>query len=207
MKKPLAVEADGLRLGDGDAPTWSWTDVVDVDFPTSFSVRIALRSGQQRQVGFPDREQRRAFAAAYEDAVQAGVGSSHLPLPRLPTSPQTVQLLTISEVPKRAISQVLGLVSAHVVMSRGLFSDAGSDLKSVIGGNLGGIEAAIGQGLKEARNRLSADAARLGADAVVGIRIELTSVSDKAEAVLIVGTAVATRAQPRQVGSTYPGDD
>lgn len=103
-----------------------------------------------------------------------------------------VPLLTVSFVPGREVVAVAGLVTAQSVMSRDLFSDAGSDLKSTIGGSLKGMERAVAAAVASARRDLAACAMSLGGDSVIGVTVSIAGVGDKAQAILLSGTAVRT---------------
>ena len=122
---------------------------------------------------------------------QASTAPPH-PASVAPGSVPPVPLLTIPHVPGREIVEVRGLVSACTVMSRHVFSDIGSDFRSIGGGNLGGIERAIGDAIEQARQRLYVQAYLAGADTVIGVSVGLETVADKAQAVVITGTAVRT---------------
>ena len=110
-----------------------------------------------------------------------------------PAAAPAVPLLTLPSFPGREVVEVLGHVMAHPVMSRDFLSDAGSDLASTFGGRLEGMETAISLAAEEARRQLHEQAARVGADAVIGLAVSVESVSAKAQAVLMSGTAVRTR--------------
>lgn len=99
-------------------------------------------------------------------------------------------MTTTPELPGRVIDEPLSVVSGACVMSRNMFSDMGSDLSSLGGGTLGGIEKAVETARQTAMERLEAAARDLGADAVVGIDMSVQTVSDKAQLVMMLGTAV-----------------
>ena len=105
-------------------------------------------------------------------------------------------LLTLEHVPGHAITESLGSVVALSVLSRNFISDFGSDLKNVLGGSLGGMETAIETAFGTAQESLSRKASALGADAVIGLQLQLESVSDKAQAIMLIGTAVRLTREP-----------
>ncbi|MDQ6641979.1 MAG: YbjQ family protein [Actinomycetota bacterium] len=79
------------------------------------------------------------------------------------------------------------------MISRSALCDLGSDLTSVFRGNLEGIEKAIHMCTEQVRERMYLEAERVGADAIVGLSVRLESAADKAQAVLMAGTAVLSR--------------
>lgn len=193
----LTLNDDGIRLGGRQSQEWSWSVISSVEFPNAFSAKISASGSDPVQVGFAGRAEQREFAQSFARVASNSKGpASHLPAP---AAVGVLPLLTISEVPGRVVTQSLGLVTATCVMSRGYFSDVGSDLKSVFGGNLAGMEKAIAQAVADARSKLERSARELGADAVVGVSIDIAAVADKAEAVLAAGTAVRTAAASQPV--------
>jgi uncharacterized protein YbjQ (UPF0145 family) len=193
----LVLTEDGLRLGGKQPQQWAWTDIASIDFPNSFSIRIASVNSDPVQIGFSNREEQREFATRYTELASHSEGpAGHLSVPRVAPQSISFPLLSIHEVPGRVLTDALGLVTAQCVMSRGAFSDAGSDLKSIFGGNLAGMEKAISNAITSVRADLVREARALGADAVLGVTVSLASVADKAEAVLASGTAVRTAPVP-----------
>ena len=66
------------------------------------------------------------------------------------------------------------------------------DIKSVVGGNLKGMERAVGDAIAAARRDLAAAARAVQADTVIGIGVAVAGFGDKAETVVLSGTAVVT---------------
>lgn len=114
------------------------------------------------------------------------------PAPVGPSSPE-VPLLTTPTFPGREVAEVVGLVTATAVMSRNFVSDWGSDIVSAFGGNLEGVERSISSCVQQVRERLYEQVEALEADAVIGLSVSLETVADKAQAVLMSGTAVRLR--------------
>jgi uncharacterized protein YbjQ (UPF0145 family) len=71
-----------------------------------------------------------------------------------------------------------------------MFSDLGSDISSVVGGNLEGVEKAITKGLDQVRLRMYQQVEIVGGNCVVGLSVQVESVADKAQAIILAGTAV-----------------
>ncbi|MDX6548929.1 MAG: hypothetical protein QOG33_2479 [Gaiellales bacterium] len=113
----------------------------------------------------------------------SALSTSTLNQPLLPMS-------TLDGIYGHRISADLGIVSGFSVMSRNMFSDVGSDLQSAFGGRLGGIEEAIRTAHREAERSLSGQARTREADGIVGVRATVETVADKAQMVLLMGTAV-----------------
>lgn len=176
----VALDDDSVTVAvAGETRSWSRTSLM-VSYPTSFAVLLA-GEGRELPVGFRSTAEQREF----REALSPGPAN---------ISTANIQLSSLLQPIGRETVASLGLVRAHAVMSRNVLSDAGSDLMSFFGGSLGGIEAAIESALRDAEQRLRRSAAQLGADHVLNVAIALETVSDKAQAILMTGTAVQTRA-------------
>ena len=87
--------------------------------------------------------------------------------------------------------QSLGLVTAHSVRARNAISKMGSSFKSTFGGHIGGFEKLYNMLKDDAITALQENAAAMGADAVVGLRMEYVELPDTESASLhVYGTAV-----------------
>ena len=104
-----------------------------------------------------------------------------------------MQLLTIDYVPGREIMQSLGLVTGSVVSSKHLGKDFMAGMKTLVGGEIKGYTEMLEDARRIALERIQAEAARLGADAIVGIRLTSSSVMQSAAEVTAYGTAVKLR--------------
>ena len=99
-------------------------------------------------------------------------------------------LSTIEHIPGRETAQVLGLVSGSVVSSKHLGKDFMAGMKTLVGGEIRGYTEMLEDARRIALERIQAEAARLGADAIVGIRLTSSSVMQSAAEVTAYGTAV-----------------
>lgn len=186
----LAFSDGGLLVGgpDGDVnvPHEAW---LGIEFPNAYCAVLPLSPDASVQVGFATRDEQKAFANELKDQ-QIARGIIPAEARGEPTPRAKVALYTIAEIPGRRIISALGMVTSESVMSRGLFSDAGSDFKSVVGGNLVGMERAVREAVESAKTSLANSARQLGGDAVIGVSVSIAGVGDKAEAIVMAGTAV-----------------
>ena len=102
-------------------------------------------------------------------------------------------LLTIDTVPGREIGESLGLVTGSVVSSKHLGKDFMAGMKTLVGGEIKGYTEMLEDARRIALERLQAQAAALGADAIVGIRLTSSAVMAGAAEVTAYGTAVKLR--------------
>jgi uncharacterized protein YbjQ (UPF0145 family) len=114
--------------------------------------------------------------------------SAEVPLPA--ESDRTVLLLNSAELPSREITDVLGLVQGHTVFAIWLGKDLSAIVRLILGGELTEYTEMMGRAREAATNRMTAQAAKMGADAVINVRYMTTSVVGSAAELLAYGTAV-----------------
>jgi len=109
----------------------------------------------------------------------------------LPTEPDsTVLLLNSDAVPGRQTREILGLVQGHTVFAIWLGKDLSALIRLVLGGELTEYTDMMGRARTTATNRMIAQAAKMGADAVINVRYMTTSVVGSAAELFAYGTAV-----------------
>lgn len=102
---------------------------------------------------------------------------------------------TADTFPDREIETTIGLVSTNAVRARHVGRDILAGLKNLVGGEIGAYQQLLVESREEAIHRLEQEAAGLGADAIVGMRMATSSIAQGASEVLVYGTAVKLRAQ------------
>lgn len=123
---------------------------------------------------------------AVEQRSLAGAGEA--PLTAAPD--RSVLLLNSDALPGREIAEVLGLVQGHTVFAVWLGKDLSAIVRLVLGGELTEYTEMMGTARSVATDRMTAQAARMGADAVINVRYMTTSVVGSAAELLVYGTAV-----------------
>lgn len=186
----MHAEQNVLRIGDPslEGRLIQWDEIEELTHPNLASVRLRLAE-ESLDVAFMSRSERDRFSRLAEQLRVPGAAKSILPTPSLSSD---FPLLTIDHVPGRQIVEVRGFVTSQAVMSRHVFSDMGSDLKNVVGGNLGGMEKAVARAIDAAKQGLARAAFATHADAVVGVTLSIAGFGTKAEAIVMSGTAVRT---------------
>ena len=97
---------------------------------------------------------------------------------------------TMNDLPGYEIQEVYGEVFGLTVRSRNIGSQIGAGLKSIIGGELGGMTKMLAQGRQEAIERLSAEAESKGANAIVAMRFDTSDMGTGWTEICAYGTAV-----------------
>jgi uncharacterized protein YbjQ (UPF0145 family) len=114
--------------------------------------------------------------------------STEGPLPA--ESDRTVLILNSTILPGREITEILGLVQGHTVFAIWLGKDLSAIIRLILGGELTEYTEMMGRARAAATNRMIAQAAEMGADAIINVRYMTTSVVGSAAELLAYGTAV-----------------
>lgn len=99
-------------------------------------------------------------------------------------------LTTTETVPQREITEILGIARGSTVRARNIGRDIFAGLKNIVGGEIEEYTKLQAHAREQAMQRLEQDAARMGADAVVNIRLTTAMVMQGAAEILAFGTAV-----------------
>jgi len=123
-------------------------------------------------------------------ALEQKTGKSPAEVLLQPESEAGVLLLNSAEVPGRATREILGLVQGHTVYAIWLGKDLSAIVRLILGGELTEYTEMMGMARQTATNRMMAQAAEMGADAIINVRYMTTSVVGSAAELLVYGTAV-----------------
>lgn len=96
----------------------------------------------------------------------------------------------IESVPGKTIVEHYGLVSGSTIRSRNIFVDILSYLKNLVGGELRGYSSLLKDSQAQAVERMMAQAAQIGANAVINVRFSTSSVTSGAAEIYAYGSAV-----------------
>ena len=110
--------------------------------------------------------------------------------PAEPDADGSVLLLNSDAVPGKDVSEILGLVQGHTVFAVSLGKDLSAIVRLLLGGELTEYTEMMGKARSTSTARMSAQAADLGADAIINVRYMTTSVVGTAAELLVYGTAV-----------------
>jgi uncharacterized protein YbjQ (UPF0145 family) len=105
-------------------------------------------------------------------------------------SDRAVLLLNSAALPGREITAILGLVQGHTVFAIWLGKDLSAIVRLIVGGELTEYTEMMGKARETAADRMVAQAAEMGADAIINVRYMTTSVVASAAELLVYGTAV-----------------
>lgn len=93
-------------------------------------------------------------------------------------------------IPGKKITQHFGLVQGSTVRAKHVGRDLMASLKNIFGGELVGYTELLQESREEAVERMKAQAAAVGANAVLNVRFSTSSVTQGAAELFAYGTAV-----------------
>jgi uncharacterized protein YbjQ (UPF0145 family) len=99
-------------------------------------------------------------------------------------------IVNTPDIPTHQISEILGIVRGSTVRARNAGQDILAGFKNMMGGEITQYTRLLATAREEALRRMSEDAMRLGADAIVNVRFTTSAVAQGAAEILVYGTAV-----------------
>ena len=102
-------------------------------------------------------------------------------------------LVNTPTVPNKAITEVHGIARGSTVRARNVGSDLFAGLKNIVGGEISEYTKLQADSREQALQRMREDAERLGANAVVNVRITTSMVMQGCSEILAYGTAVTVK--------------
>ena len=99
-------------------------------------------------------------------------------------------ITTTENIPNREITEILGIARGSTVRAKSVASDFMAGLKNFVGGELDEYTKLQAQAREQALQRMTHDAQKLGADAIVNIRLTTSTITQGASEILAYGTAV-----------------
>jgi len=101
-----------------------------------------------------------------------------------------VIISTTETIPSRQVAEVLGIVRGNSVRARHVGRDIVAGLKNLVGGEIAEYAELQAETREQASRRMTLDAERLGADAVLCVRYTTSMIAQGASEILAYGTAV-----------------
>tara|TARA_B100000902_G_scaffold375408_1_gene405362 strand:- start:7 stop:321 length:315 start_codon:yes stop_codon:yes gene_type:complete len=99
-------------------------------------------------------------------------------------------ITTTENIPRQEVEEILGIARGSTVRARNIGRDIFAGLKNIIGGELSEYTKLQADSREQAIQRMEKDAQRLGADAVINVRISTSVITQGAAEILAYGTAV-----------------
>ena len=99
-------------------------------------------------------------------------------------------LVTTNNVPGMKVVKTLGLVRGNTIRARHVGKDIMAGLRTIVGGEVKEYTKMLAETREQSLDRMVEEAARMGANAVIGLRFSTSMVMKGAAELLAYGTAV-----------------
>ena len=105
-------------------------------------------------------------------------------------------LATTDQIGGKRILRSIGLVRGNTIRARHIGRDILAGLRTIVGGEVVEYTKLIAEAREQALDRMQAEAKRMGANAVVGVRFTTSVIIGGAAELLAFGTAVVVEDEP-----------
>ena len=102
-------------------------------------------------------------------------------------------IVTTDTVADHEIAQVIGLVRGSTVRAKHVGTDIVAGLKNLVGGEMTGYSSLMAGAREQAIDRMVSEAQTVGANAIIGFRMETSQIMAGASEIVAYGTAVRLR--------------
>lgn len=102
-------------------------------------------------------------------------------------------IVNTPSIPNKVIIEVLGIARGSTVRARNVGQDIFAGLKNIIGGEISEYTKLQAQSREQALQRMRDDAERIGANAIVNVRLTTSMVMQGCSEILAYGTAVVVK--------------
>ncbi|MCK9518936.1 MAG: heavy metal-binding domain-containing protein [Dehalococcoidia bacterium] len=99
-------------------------------------------------------------------------------------------ITTTGNIEGREITAYLGVIAGETILGVNVFKDIAAGFRNIVGGRSGKYEEELRRGRTTALEELEEYAVELGADAVVGVKIDYETVGGQMLMITASGTAV-----------------
>lgn len=99
-------------------------------------------------------------------------------------------ITTTQQIPGKEVTEILGVARGGTVRARNVGRDIFAALKNIIGGEISEYTKLQAEAREEAMQRMIDDATKLGADAIIGVKLNASMITQGASEILAYGTAV-----------------
>jgi uncharacterized protein YbjQ (UPF0145 family) len=99
-------------------------------------------------------------------------------------------ITTTETIPNREVTEILDIARGSTVRARSIGRDIFAGLKNIVGGEITEYTKLQAQSREQAMARMIDDGKRLGADAIINVRLTTSMVMQGCSEILAYGTAV-----------------
>lgn len=99
-------------------------------------------------------------------------------------------ITTTDTVPNKEVVEILGIARGSTVRARNIGRDIFAGLKNIVGGEISEYTRLQAESREQAMQRMKDDARKMGADAVINVRMTTAMIMQGTAEILSYGTAV-----------------
>ena len=104
-------------------------------------------------------------------------------------------LTTTPNIQGREITQYFGIVSGETIIGANLFKDFFAGIRDIVGGRASSYESVLREAKESALQEMSDQAARMGANAVIGIDLDFETIGANGSMLMVTAAGTAVRYQ------------
>lgn len=104
-------------------------------------------------------------------------------------------LTTTPNIQGREITQYFGIVSGETIIGANFFKDFFAGIRDIVGGRASSYESVLREAKESALQEMSDQAARMGANAVIGIDLDYETVGTNGSMLMVTAAGTAVRYQ------------
>ena len=102
-------------------------------------------------------------------------------------------ITTTESIPGKEIYEIVGIARGSTVRARNIGRDFFASLKNIVGGEIEEYTRLQAESREQAMHRMTEDGKRLGADAIINVRLTTAMIVQGTAEILAYGTAVKIR--------------
>jgi len=107
--------------------------------------------------------------------------------------PNAMIVTTTPAVEGRPVREYLGVVAGEAILGANIFRDVFAGLRDIVGGRSGSYEKVLREAREQALSEMTAEAARLGGDAVIGIDFDYETVGQSGSMLMVAASGTAVK--------------
>tara|TARA_B110000263_G_C14972655_1_gene357787 strand:+ start:261 stop:575 length:315 start_codon:yes stop_codon:yes gene_type:complete len=102
-------------------------------------------------------------------------------------------ITTTDSIPNKEITEILGIARGSTVRAKNIGRDIFAGLKNIVGGEISEYTRLQAESREQAMQRMEDDAIKMGADAIINVRLTTAMIMQGTAEILAYGTAVKLR--------------
>jgi uncharacterized protein YbjQ (UPF0145 family) len=110
-----------------------------------------------------------------------------------PANPGAMIVTTTPTIEGRPVRDYLGVVTGEAIIGANMFRDLFASIRDIVGGRAGSYERVLKDARQQAIAELQEEAARLGANAVVGVDLDYEVIGDTGSMLMVSASGTAVR--------------